>query len=83
MEAWTKYLFRLAHCRSQLWLQQWEVRGENPLNADEQREVKRQLDEFDSNLMKIKKEVNADGVTLSTSGPFAGIRTALSIGYRF
>jgi hypothetical protein len=41
------------------------------------------VEEFDSNLMKIKKEVNADGVTLSTSGPFAGIRTALSIGYRF
>jgi hypothetical protein len=57
--------------------------GKTLLNADEQREVKRQLDEFDSNLMKIKKEVNADGVTLSTSGPFAGIRTALSIGYRF
>jgi hypothetical protein len=57
--------------------------GKTPLNTDEQREVKRQLEEFDSNLMKIKKEVNADGVTLSTSGPFAGIRTALSIGYRF
>ncbi|WP_336838540.1 DUF3575 domain-containing protein [Sphingobacterium siyangense] len=57
--------------------------GKTPLNTDEQREVKRQLEEFDSNLMKIKKEVNADGVILSTSGPFAGIRTALSIGYRF
>ncbi|QQT45641.1 Protein of uncharacterised function (DUF3575) [Sphingobacterium multivorum] len=57
--------------------------GKTPLNADEQREVRRQLDEFDSKLMKIKKEVNADGVTLSTSGPFAGIRTAISIGYRF
>lgn len=57
--------------------------GKTPLNTDEQREIKRQLEEFDSNLMKIKKEVNADGVTLSTSGPFAGIRTALSIGYRF
>ncbi len=57
--------------------------GRTPLNGDEQREVKKQLDEFDSNLLKIKKEVNAEGVTINTSGPFAGIRTALSFGYHF
>lgn len=57
--------------------------GKTSLNADEQREVKKQLDEFDSNILNIKKEVNAEGVTISTSGPFAGIRTALSVGYRF
>jgi Protein of unknown function (DUF3575). len=57
--------------------------GKTPLNAEEQREVKKQLDEFDSDILNIKKEVNAEGVTISTSGPFAGIRTALSLGYHF
>lgn len=57
--------------------------GKATLNVDEQREIKKQLDDFDSSLMHLRKEVNADGVTITSSGAFAGVRTALSIGYRF
>lgn len=57
--------------------------GRTPLNADEQREVQKQLDDFDIDVIDLQKEVSAEGVTLRTSGPFAGIRTALSFGYRF
>lgn len=57
--------------------------GKTQLSADEQTEVKKQLDGFDIDVLKLNKEVNSDGVILRSSGPFAGIRTAVSIGYRF
>lgn len=57
--------------------------GKVELNADEQREIKKQLHDFDVDILRLKKEVDADGVTMTTQGPFAGIRTSLSVGYRF
>lgn len=57
--------------------------GKTPLNEDEQHEVQKQLDDFDIDVLQLKKEVNAEGVTITTKGPFAGIRSALSVGYRF
>lgn len=57
--------------------------GKTPLNANEQKEIQKQLDDFDIEVLKLKKEVNADGVSIRTTGPFGGFRTALSVGYRF
>jgi len=57
--------------------------GKMQLSAEEQREVRKQLDNFDIDVLALKKEVSAEGVTIKTKGPFAGLRTALSLGYRF
>jgi len=57
--------------------------GKTQLNTDEQEELRKQLEDFDIDVLDLKKEVDSEGVTLKTKGPFAGIRTALSLGYRF
>ncbi len=57
---------------------------DRPLTADEQAEIREQLDELgEIPLVKIESDVNADGVKAKIKGPWAGIRTGLSIGYKF
>lgn len=55
------------------------------LSQDEQRELQESIDDLTSDIPLIKAEntVTANGLTSKISGPWAGIRTALSIGYRF
>ena len=55
------------------------------LTPDEQQEVRDQIDDLeDIPFVKIQsKEVSAKGIEFKTKSPWAGIRTALSIGYRF
>lgn len=53
------------------------------LNSIEQQEIREQLGDLDLVIVKTELEVNGDGATLRTKGGFTGIRTALSIGYRF
>ncbi len=54
------------------------------LTPNEQAEIREQLDELgEIPLVKIESDVNADGVKAKIRGPWAGIRTGLSIGYKF
>lgn len=61
------------------------LRGEAGLSPNEQKDVRNQLDDLSDNLplLKFKNEVNEDGLRSTIKGPWAGIRTGLSIGYSF
>src|SRR5690606_37332160 len=55
------------------------------LTADEQQEIREQIDDLDDvPFIKITStEVTPQGIAFKTKSPWAGIRTGLSIGYRF
>lgn len=55
------------------------------LEPDEVAEIQEQLDEnlADLPIVKAEADVKPEGVTVKVKGPWAGIRTGLSIGYRF
>lgn len=55
------------------------------LTPDEQQEIREQIDDLDEiPFVKIvSKDVDANGIKFKTKSPWGGIRTALSIGYRF
>lgn len=59
--------------------------GSKSLSSLEQHEVREQLHELASSLpiLNLKSEVDAQGVKSTIDGPWAGIRTGLSIGYSF
>jgi Protein of unknown function (DUF3575) len=54
-----------------------------PLTTEEQNDLKTTIDDFTIPLVKKTSVVNANGATINISGPWAGIRGGISIGFRF
>lgn len=60
------------------------LEGKKELSADDQKVVLGHMNDFnDIPFMKFKNEVNSQGAKSTISGPWAGIRTGLSIGFKF
>lgn len=56
----------------------------NGFDADEQNALRDALKDLeDLPLVKVKSEVNAEGAKVDFDGPWAGLRSGLSIGFRF
>lgn len=53
------------------------------LNADEQQQLKSEIEKLDSSFLKYKVETNANGAKVIVDGPWAGLRSGLALGYRF
>ncbi len=53
------------------------------LSAQEQADIQQAIDDFDIPVIKIVSSVNANGATVNMSGPWAGIRGGLTLGFRF
>lgn len=61
----------------------FDGKSSRALNSIEQNELRQQLEDIDIPLTDKTVEVNANGASLKIDGPWAGLRTGLSIGYRF
>ncbi|MFC6267986.1 DUF3575 domain-containing protein [Frigoriflavimonas asaccharolytica] len=53
------------------------------LNALEQQEVQKELDNQDIPIVEYNATVNENGANIKVDGPWAGLRIGLSLGYRF
>ncbi|WP_313031979.1 DUF3575 domain-containing protein [Soonwooa sp.] len=53
------------------------------LTPDQQKELQDELNDLQIPLVKHKTEINANGGTVKLDGPWAGLRSGLSFGYRF
>lgn len=53
------------------------------LTPNEQAELQKELDDLELPLGDIKAKANANGATINISGPWGGLRSGLSLGYRF
>ena len=53
------------------------------LNALEQQEVQKELDNQDIPIVEYKATVNENGANIKVDGPWSGLRVGLSLGYRF
>ena len=53
------------------------------LTPDEQEALRRELEDLDIPVVKYTTEVNANGGKVKVDGPWAGLRSGLSFGYRF
>ena len=54
-----------------------------PLTADEQAILKSELEGLDIPLVEYTTKVDANGASINLDGPWAGLRSGLSFGYRF
>jgi len=59
--------------------------GSKALSVKDQKDIREQLNDLADKLpiVKLKNEVNAEGVKSTIDGPWLGLRTGLSIGYSF
>jgi hypothetical protein len=53
------------------------------LTAFEQNELQKELDKIELPLSDVNAKANANGATINISGPWAGVRSGISLGYRF
>jgi hypothetical protein len=53
------------------------------LTAFEQNELQKELDKIELPLSDVDAKANANGATIKISGPWGGIRSGISLGYRF
>lgn len=54
-----------------------------PLTQEQQDQLKQQIDEIEVPLVKYKTTTDANGVTIALNGPWTGVRSGISVGYRF
>jgi hypothetical protein len=60
------------------------IKGTKSLSSDEQQGLRDELANLeDLPLVKVKSTVNANGATVDFSGPWAGVRAGINIGFRF
>lgn len=57
--------------------------ADRQLNSFEQAQLQKELDKIELPLSDVKATVNANGANIKVSGPWGGIRSGLSLGYRF
>lgn len=62
-----------------------KISGTKSLSAEEQKSLREELKDLESDMPigKISSSVDGNGATVNVSGPWAGIRANLGIGYRF
>lgn len=53
------------------------------LTPTEQAELQKELDKIELPLSDVNAKANANGATINISGPWGGIRSGISLGYRF
>lgn len=53
------------------------------LTAFEQSELQKELDKIELPLSDVNAKANANGATINISGPWAGVRSGISLGYKF
>lgn len=54
-----------------------------PLTLEEQAQVKQEIDDLDIPFVEYTVTTDANGATIKVDGPWAGLRSGLSFGYRF
>ena len=54
-----------------------------PLDLEDQQEINENLNDLDIPIIEYKAEVNSNGAKVKIDGPWAGLRSGLSFGYRF
>ncbi|WP_316752171.1 DUF3575 domain-containing protein [Pedobacter gandavensis] len=60
------------------------ISGKKKLSTEEQKELRDALTDLeDLPLVKVKSTVDGDGAKIDFSGPWAGMRSGISVGYRF
>ena len=59
------------------------ISGKKSLSSSEQSALKSDLDGLNIPIVKITNSVDASGATINFSGPWAGVRAGLCIGFRF
>ena len=59
------------------------ISGKQSLSSTEQSALKSDLDGLNIPIVKTTNSVDANGATINFSGPWAGIRSGLCIGFRF
>jgi hypothetical protein len=57
--------------------------SDRTLTQFEQDELQKELDKIELPLSDVNAQANANGATIKISGPWAGIRSGISLGYRF
>lgn len=60
-----------------------ELGGKRPLNAEEQAEVRKALDEAEIKKIDYTYNVHEQGVDVKIKGPWANAKLAVAVGYRF
>jgi hypothetical protein len=62
-----------------------KITGTKTLSAEEQKSLKEELKDLENDMPigKVSSNVDGNGATVNVSGPWAGIRANLGIGYRF
>jgi hypothetical protein len=53
------------------------------LTPDEQAQLKKDIEDLDIPYIKYTVETNSNGAKAKVDGPWAGLRSGLSLGYRF
>ena len=53
------------------------------LTEFEQKELQKELDKIEFPLSDVNAKANANGATINISGPWGGVRSGISLGYRF
>lgn len=59
------------------------ISGKMNLSAQEQEELRNELENLQNDIIKIESNVDSEGANVKAKGPWPGIRAGLSIGYRF
>lgn len=59
------------------------LKGDKNMNAQEQQDLRNELNGLDIPLTKFTYNVNSTGATMDFKGPWAGVRSGLCIGFRF
>lgn len=60
-----------------------ELSGKRTLNAEEQAEIRKALDDFELPVVDFTYNVHEQGVDVKVKGPWANAKLAVAIGYRF
>ena len=60
-----------------------ELTGRRSLDAEEQAEVRKAMNDVELPVVKYTYEVKDDGVDVEIKGPWANVKLALAVGYRF
>lgn len=61
----------------------FRANSSRPLTAQEQQELKKEIDDLNIPMVKYTTTTDANGADVKMDGPWAGFRSGLSVGYRF
>jgi len=61
----------------------FEGKSSQTLNPEQQAQLKTELEDLGIPVIEYTVEANANGASVKMDGPWAGVRSGLSLGYRF